>query len=89
MMQIGKKDFLYFKSRCVFWIKKFGLQDIIFEFKHNKLDGNMAQFWYSYTGRKATITLKAFRSTKQQSCPTFLSSLILLLQVREETLPLM
>lgn len=56
-MKTSKKDFEYFKERCLFWQKELGLMNWEITFEHKPLKDKYAETSYGFQGAKSTITL--------------------------------
>ena len=56
-MKTTKKDYEYFQKRCLYWKERLGIQDWLLYFKHEKLNGTLAECFYNTRSRKATISL--------------------------------
>jgi len=56
-MKTTKKDFEYFKERCLYWLDRFQLNNWEVNFKHEYIKGSQTQLTRSYSGCRATLWL--------------------------------
>ena len=59
MVRTTKNDFEYFKKRCLFWTKEFGLVRFQLNFLHEKLDCCAAKYHISEEASACVITLNS------------------------------
>ena len=57
MHETSTDHFKYFKERCFYWIEKLKCDEWDWSFMHDAVDGGLAQYDLTYSGRAIDVTL--------------------------------